>query len=278
MRSAPGSLRLALCRAACALLATGTALAGVGAPQHAPGPVRRAAAPSRDRALTPGSSDRSRTLALPSDYRIGALLPPGGAEHGFCTAGVVASPHHNLLVTAAHCVYDGPDRDYRTGLSFSPGDSTGHGPAGLWWAERTVVDAGWMSRADPDLDVAFVIMSPRDGRNIQDMVGGNPIAFGRAAGPVGLIGYPTGADTPHSCVNRVHQLDEHQLWIYCPDFTSGTSGSPWLADAGTATGGSGTLIGVLGGHEHGGATADVSYSSYFGPDIAALYYRAVAAS
>jgi hypothetical protein len=36
----------------------------------------------------------------------------------------------------------------------------------------------------------------------------------------------------------------------------------------------GTVIGVIGGYEEGGKTPDVSYSPYFGSDIAQLYATA----
>ena len=39
--------------------------------------------------------------------------------------------------------------------------------------------------------------------------------------------------------------------------------------------GDGQVVGVLGGHEQGGATADVSYSVVLGAEAAALYRRAV---
>ena len=279
VRPAFALLRAALCRGTCVLVAGTAALVGTGGGPGADR-ARGTAAPvpaPQHRALA-GSEDHTRPLVLPALYRVGALLPPGGGGHGHCTAGVVDSPHRNLLITAAHCVYDGPGSDYRAGLDFSPGNGTGHGPAGLWQMRAAVMDPGWTSGADPDLDVAFVILRPRAGRDIQDLAGGNPLGFGRRSGRVGLIGYPSAAGAAHTCVGQAHPLGGHQLWIYCPDFTSGTSGTPWLAGADADSTGSGTLIGVLGGREHGGATADISYSSYFGAEIAALYRRAVAAS
>ncbi|MFD0347387.1 hypothetical protein ACFQ0M_17615 [Kitasatospora aburaviensis] len=36
----------------------------------------------------------------------------------------------------------------------------------------------------------------------------------------------------------------------------------------------GTVVGVIGGHEEGGNTPDTSYSSYFGDRVRALYDRA----
>ncbi|MGW3458739.1 serine protease, partial [Streptomyces olivaceoviridis] len=60
-----------------------------------------------------------------------------------------------------------------------------------------------------------------------------------------------------------------QQRIDCPDFTSGTSGSPWVN-------GDGQVVGVLGGHEEGGSTADTSYSVALGGEAAELYRDATA--
>lgn len=56
-------------------------------------------------------------------------------------------------------------------------------------------------------------------------------------------------------------------------FQDGTSGSPGLVgyDPKSYTG---TVIGVLCGHEGGGDQDDVSYAAYFDDDIAKLYRRA----
>ncbi|MGW2607604.1 hypothetical protein ACWC4A_24720, partial [Streptomyces mirabilis] len=57
------------------------------------------------------------------------------------------------------------------------------------------------------------------------------------------------------------------------DFEGGTSGSPWLTDYDPKSH-TGTVIGVLGGHEGGGDENDVSYAAYFDNDIAKLYQHA----
>jgi hypothetical protein len=54
-----------------------------------------------------------------------------------------------------------------------------------------------------------------------------------------------------------------------------TSGGPLLTGAGPTGSGRGTVVGVIGGYQAGGATPDVSYSAYFGRDIAAVYRTAL---
>jgi len=85
---------------------------------------------------------------------------------------------------------------------------------------------------------------------------------------VTVTGYPSSREAPISCTNRPTAHSRTQQRIECPDFTGGTSGSPWVN-------GDGQVVGVLGGHEQGGLTPDVSYSVVLGAEAAALYRDAV---
>jgi hypothetical protein len=53
------------------------------------------------------------------------------------------------------------------------------------------------------------------------------------------------------------------------------SGSPFLIDPG-GPGGGVTVVGVIGGYQQGGDSADVSYAAAFGSNVQALYDVAVA--
>ncbi|GGU37295.1 hypothetical protein GCM10010244_74580 [Streptomyces coeruleorubidus] len=53
----------------------------------------------------------------------------------------------------------------------------------------------------------------------------------------------------------------------CPGFAGSTSGSPWVN-------GDGQVVGILGGHEDGGTTPDVSYSVVLGAQAGRLYREA----
>lgn len=72
---------------------------------------------------------------------------------------------------------------------------------------------------------------------------------------------------PVRCTDKPVAHSRTQQRIDCPDFSGGTSGSPWVN-------GDGQVVGVLGGHEEGGATDDISYSVVLGHEAAALYRRA----
>ncbi|MFI0165154.1 trypsin-like serine peptidase [Streptomyces sp. NPDC017095] len=202
--------------------------------------------------------------------RVGALFaadragrPDGGH---FCTASVVHSPRGDLIVTAAHCVDDGG-----AGLVFVPGYRDGRAPYGLWRVTRRFLPAGWTREQDEDSDVAFAAVAGRDGRRLEDVVGAGRFTPGVATGAtaVTVTGYPRVRETPVTCTDKPSPYSRTQQRVDCPGFTGGTSGSPWVN-------GDGQVVGVLGGHERGGATADVSYSVVLGGEAARLYQEAVA--
>ncbi|WP_225824698.1 trypsin-like peptidase domain-containing protein [Streptomyces naphthomycinicus] len=211
------------------------------------------------------------TLATRSSARVGALFAadraggPAGAH--FCTASVVHSPGGDLVVTAAHCVDDSGD------LVFVPGYRDGRAPYGVWEVTRRFLPAGWAEGRDEDSDLAFAVVAGRSGEGLEDTVGANAFAPGVATGAtaVTVTGYPDSRETPITCTNRPSPRGSTQQRIDCPDFTGGTSGSPWIN-------GDHQVVGVLGGHDEGGATADVSYSVVLGHEAGELYARAVKAS
>ncbi len=81
-----------------------------------------------------------------------------------------------------------------------------------------------------------------------------------------LTGYPGTTGSPVVCDGGTTRSGLDQLRVACPGFPDGTSGGPWVTG--------GAVIGVIGGHQLGGDTPDVSYSAYFDDDIAELYASA----
>ena len=222
---------------------------------------------------SPGStpSPRMNVRAL----RVGALFDSDSSGNHFCTASVVDSPGHNLLITAAHCVNAGDGSASRTNVVFIPDYSNGQSPHGIWTPERYVLDARWENGANPDYDVAFVVLKPLNGANIQDVTGANKIAFNTGYQHlVRVTGYPSSAGAPIACLNWTSRQSPTQLKFACANYTGGTSGSPWVTGFDPATR-TGTIIGVIGGYQEGGDTADVSYSPYLGNDIRKLYDEAI---
>jgi len=196
--------------------------------------------------------------------RVGALF---GADRAsslkgghFCTASVVHSPHRNLVVTAAHCL-DGDGN-----LVFVPGYRDGEAPYGVWTVKKRFLPDGWTRGQAEDSDVAFAALAERDGKGVEDVVGGNRFVAGTTTGAtaVTVIGYPNTREVPVSCTNKPTAHSRTQQRIDCPALSGGTSGSPWVN-------GDHQVVGVLGGHEEGGATDDISYSVVLGTEAAELY-------
>jgi V8-like Glu-specific endopeptidase len=280
-KPAPGHARPGLIKAAVAVAAGAAVLVafGLAAPVAPRLAIRLAAvvqglgrkahqAPVTDHRIAPAGGTAP----------IGALLTSAsglGAASHFCTASVVSSPAGDVVMTAAHCVSNLAPGQF----VFVPGYQKGQAPYGVWPVTRVIVDRDWTSSSNPDDDVAFLLVrEPGTKTSVQAVAGGELLGIGQRPGkPVWVVGYPNGADTPISCVNRAGLFSSMQFEFDCDGYTDGTSGSPLLTDVSPLTG-LGTVIGVIGGYQQGGKTASVSYADRLGANVAALYQVAIAHS
>ena len=128
---------------------------------------------------------------------VGALFTgsPGHLKGHLCTASVVDSPAGDLVITAAHCVSGS------AGYSFAPGYHNGRAPYGMWTVSRVFVDRAWATSANPNDDVAFLVVKQAGrGQSIQQVTGADRLGTGW--GPVQavqVIGYPQTTDSPITC-------------------------------------------------------------------------------
>ncbi|WP_370144381.1 serine protease [Streptacidiphilus sp. EB129] len=216
----------------------------------------------------------SSRFALPSvqNARIGALFSGSVAGGHYCTASVVDSPGGDVIITAAHCLSRSASRTV-----FVPGYRDGTEPYGVWQLDRIVVDSRWTADNDPDHDVAFAVLDPLNGKEIQQVVGANALDVNAdATAPVTLTGYPDSEDEPITCSNSIGLYSDTQLRIDCANYTDGTSGSPWVVPGHAGAHHDENLVlGVIGGFEQGGYTPDISYSVRFDDDASVLYQQAV---
>ena len=238
------------------------------------------AQPSRDWSLpklpSPGATPTAHSPLLAAP-RVGALFTHDASGNHFCTASVVASPGHDLLMTAAHCIHGGKGGGYKSDIVFIPGYQDGTEPFGVWTPRKLLVAPQWASSSDPDFDVGFVLQA-LDGKNIEQVLGADQIGFDAGFDHlVRVTGYPSSADAPVTCMNQTSQQSARQVRFECGGFLGGTSGSPWVTgfDPRTRTG---TIVGVIGGYQEGGDTDATSYSSYLNGDIRQLYDHAAADS
>ncbi|MGO8957353.1 MAG: trypsin-like serine peptidase [Streptosporangiaceae bacterium] len=209
---------------------------------------------------------------------VGALFTESGGKlrSHFCTASVVDSPGGNVLITAAHCVTGYSDTS--PALAFVPGYN-GTAPLGIWSVTRIFTDRAWAATANPNDDVAFLtVAQPGSNMPVESVAGAERLDIGRTSTDLALvIGYPDTQNQPLSCENPVTVFTPSQLEFDCDGYTDGTSGGPFLIDVNPATG-EGAVIGVIGGYQRGGDSADVSYAAAFGQRVQTLYDVAVAVS
>jgi V8-like Glu-specific endopeptidase len=220
-----------------------------------------------------------RATAFTGVPSVGVLFSLGGALRAHrCTASVVASPHHDLIVTAAHC---GTGTHQAFVPMYNRLRDGRHQPYGVWAVAR-----GWRSAryravgAGTDLDVAFLrVRRDAHGRAVQDRTGGNRLTrTGGYEHRVTVIGYPAltrhHTDQAVICTTGSTRLrGVRQMRIVCGGFYGGTSGAPWLVhyDQRTRTG---ELIGNIGGQDGGGPDDRLSYSPVYGDAVLRLYRQA----
>jgi V8-like Glu-specific endopeptidase len=207
-------------------------------------------------------------------HAVGALFTVSGGHLGqhFCTASVVNSAVKDLVITAAHCLQGKQPGQ----VAFVPEYHRHQEPYGRWTVTRVFVDAAWANSANPNDDVAFLVVSQAGNSNrVQEETGGENLATGwRASQLVQVIGYPDSRERPITCTARTRAFGKRQMEFDCGGYTDGTSGGPFLANVHPATG-QGAVMGVIGGYEQGGNTPSVSYSARFGRTIRDLYDKAV---
>jgi V8-like Glu-specific endopeptidase len=220
------------------------------------------------------ASDIPTARAVPGSRVIGALFFNNGAGPHYCTASVVRTPKRNMLLTAAHCLYNQSAHVWHRRIVFVPRYSAGHRPYGTWPVWLMVADKRWIERGDPDLDYGFAAVQVMGGRRLADVVGANELQINQGyTNRVLVAGYPAKennpADRPVGCAGRTYRQARFQLRFDCHGFFGGTSGSPWLSDYDARTE-SGHVIGVIGGYQEGGSEEWRSYSPLFTEAIAHL--------
>ncbi len=219
----------------------------------------------------PGIPDPTYFSGVPT---VGALFFTTGTQAHFCTASVVDSATSGLVLTAAHCVYG--NGGYAANIAYVPKWHRGVSPYGMWAVRSITVAAGWRRSQDPDLDFAFLAVSPPPGtgRPIQSVTGGLRLGVGTGyAHPVAVIGYNDTDKQPIECATDSFEFKPTQLEFYCNSFWDGTSGGPWILHLNPVTG-SGTVIGDIGGYEQGGDYPWASYSPYYASPILRLFRQA----
>jgi hypothetical protein len=220
--------------------------------------------------VTVNGTARSWTPGNPTPfyqrYTVGVMVATDPVNGDFfpCTATVVTSGGHDLVIAAAHCVQDisGSNTLYKN-IYFAPDHrgpvcndlKCGTNPIGVWTAQTSDITVwkgpGGVS-ANQRLDWSFVTVHPASGAlPLQAMTGGMRIAFNPSYTQSWTVyGYPVGsqinpgvyADKFISCSGSSSEWASSpsgsgpdELFISgsaCSAMTAGASGGPWFTSSG----------------------------------------------
>jgi Trypsin-like peptidase domain len=186
-----------------------------------------------------------------------------------CTASVIG---RNIIVTAAHC-FKGVVSGIKyttTDWMFAPMWHDNKFPFGKWSVHSVYLVQSWINKLNPRFDYAIVILKRRSGRGVgyytgQDSWNSSLSLAPRQSRPVRIVGIPGNSSKALISVTRAVAVDVRRhfevLRASTPGFGNGTSGGPWFHPFRTKTD-TGTVIGVTGGYQAGGATDSPSYADF----------------
>jgi len=193
------------------------------------------------------------------------------------SANVITSNSGDLVITAAHAVFDISKGKYVDNWVFAPGYTNGNSPNGRWTFRRAVVPNQWMNNVPEVMnwDIGMVLMGTVNGQHIQSAVGAQGIAFNNQRGTYrNIFGYPCNIQNCASLITSEGYALKYPDNLYVGEGTpsggmsGGASGGPVLIDYDSGTG-EGTQVSVI---SFGISTVNnVLWGPYFGNDAQGLY-------
>ena len=200
-----------------------------------------------------------------------------GGQDYVCSGSAVNSDNKDVVLTAGHCVNEGPG-EYASKWMFAPGYDHGKTPYGEWTSRTLLTTQQWKNNGNISYDVGFAVMNTLNGQHLVAAVGGQGIAFNQPRGELMYsFGYPAappydGQDLIY-CAGTVHDDPTGQTndqGMGC-DMTGGSSGGPWFIDFDAATG-----TGLLNSVNSFVYRNDpgTMYGPYFGTEIQEVYSQA----
>ena len=226
-----------------------------------------------DEGTTPADQQAWRGPRIASIGRLFFVNDKG--EDTWCTATSVPAGNRSVALTAGHCaqVPASPGNHYIF-LVFVPAYARGTMPYGAYAVRAFTMPHSW--ERDGKADVAALVLDPRAGHRLADVVGTQRVSFtGRPGGKVTLFGYP--ATRPQrgeelmSCTATARPARDNTQAAHC-GMGGGASGGPWLARF-DASQGSGTLTGVT-SYGNGPIDSTITGAELLGPLARQVYDQA----
>ncbi|MFC0430702.1 serine protease [Kutzneria buriramensis] len=232
--------------------------------------------------VTAGAASATAGAARTWSTPIGVLASSNTGSGHYCSASVVDSPHHDVVLTAAHCVWNTDPT--KTAVWFLPNFHNGSADDtyGRWRAVKIIVPPKYLQwrnshpappgqdRTNP-YDFAFLVVSG----DVQGRTGAlTPLTQVDAhSTPTTVAGYNHTSGNLSHCASTADGWKYEGNWylkVNCPSvsLSGGTSGGPFIE---TNTN---RVIGVMGGYQEGGPTPYTDYSSWFQGDFTAAYAAA----
>jgi hypothetical protein len=217
------------------------------------GPLDIVGAPAPSAAKTSGKAalqGRPRTYPNRTNGKVFMTIPSGKDQGDYeCSGTAVTAPSRSLVWTAGHCGFAYPEDPFPvsmldcdcfvTNFEFVPAYDNGAKPFGEWPAKTggLATTSQWHDSGNSAFDFTAATVAPRNGKRLEDVVGGRRIAFGQPRRvQYKAYGYPAEApfDGQHlyRCTSGYQGSDNtvgppSPIRIAC-DMTPGSSGGAWV--------------------------------------------------
>jgi V8-like Glu-specific endopeptidase len=237
---------------------------------RADGPKKTVAAAKADPRVTPRATQEATV------GHIGKVFFTLGGTDYVCSGNSIAATNKSTVVTAGHCVNEGPGA-FATRWVFVPAYDNGSAPFGQWTATKLAAPSQWTGNGDITYDTGFATVGTVNGATLSDTVGASGVSFNQSRGlTYSAFGYPAAApfdgETLQSCNGPASDDpfgQSESQGIPC-DMTGGSSGGPWFIGGGS--GGSQNSINSFGYN----TVANTMFGPYWGSVIQSAYASASA--
>jgi hypothetical protein len=150
-------------------------------------------------------------------------LRPDGRSWDLCSAAVVAP---DIVMTAAHCVFDLESRRENQGWAFIPKMKGRAKKSAVWTGKRAAYWQQFASDPNTALDYAFIHIGPHRGHSLGSVTGVNRILEYASPKRIDMQGYPASGPFARRCTFR-----SCYVW-YCASPLGGTYHDPYGEELG----------------------------------------------